>query len=254
MIEIVAKSDIGEMHKVNQDSYLISLEGQYCILADGMGGAAGGALASELAVTTISDFIQIADSSTNVSWPFGYDVHFSFEYNAITTAIRLANLKICRAAEENDFHLGMGSTVVVVWVRGDRAFWSHLGDSRLYLKRGTILQQLSEDHSLVQEQLKLGIITQEEAKTHTFRHIVTQALGSREISVVKVSEQSLQSGDMLLLTSDGLWDSLKSEQLLNLIQAEEHLDEICKDLIEAANTAGGNDNITAILLRYFESI
>ncbi len=250
MIESAVLSDVGRKRKTNQDYYLQNSRNDLYLVADGMGGHAAGAEAAKLTATTIDDFITQADASPEVTWPFGYNIQTPFEHNVLRTAVLLANLKVCHAAELTEHFAGMGSTLVAVWIRGDKVFWSHVGDSRLYRFRGVELQQLTEDHTLVQEQLKRGIITREEARTHSLRHVVTRAVGSREHFEVEVREQLLEAGDLLLLCCDGLSDKLENQELQRIVSDGQDLQATCQALVDAANGAGGDDNITVVLLRY----
>lgn len=220
------------------------------LLADGMGGHAAGAVASDITVNTINDFVSLANESREMTWPFGYNIQVAFEHNVLQTATMLANLKVSQASEEMEKYAGMGSTLVALWIRGDTAFYCHIGDSRLYLLRGKELDQLTEDHTLVQEQLKKGIIQPEQLKDHTLRHIVTRAIGIRERLQVEVQEKKLESNDQLLVCCDGLSDKVEHEKIRDILLAGRDLNSTCKELIDAANLAGGEDNITAILLQY----
>jgi PPM family protein phosphatase len=250
MIKSAALSDIGKKRKTNQDYHLENSQTGLYLVADGMGGHAAGAEAAKLTVTTIDDFIRPVDVSPEVSWPFGYDIRTSFEHNVVRTALLLANLRVCNAAELSEHFAGMGSTLVAVWIRGNNAFWTHVGDSRLYLLRGKELQQLTEDHSLVQEQLKQGIISPEEAKTHSLRHVVTRSVGRRDDFKVEVNEQPLETGDLVLLCCDGLTDNVENKELQRILMHGQDLEATCRTLVQAANEAGGDDNITVVLLRY----
>jgi len=252
MIKAAGLSDKGLRRQSNQDVLVINESSKLYLVADGMGGTAGGAQAAQITAATITDFIQLAEDPADVTWPFGYKMDLVFEANALSTALQLANLKVWRAAEETKQYTGMGSTVVVVWVRRDKAFWSHIGDSRLHFLRGDELLQLSEDHSLVQEQLKRGVITEAEAKTHALKHVVTRSVGRREPLEVEVSEQSLEPGNMLMLCSDGLTNCVEPSALRLHLRQNRCLEDTCQALIEAANRGGGSDNITAVLLQYSE--
>lgn len=250
MIEHAALSDIGGKRQTNQDRHLVNPTSQLYLVADGMGGHAGGEVASQITVDTINDFVALTFESDEMTWPFGYNVQVPHEHNALRTAVMLANLMVCKASEEMTQYSGMGSTVVGVWMRSDKAFCFHVGDSRLYLLRGNQLQQLTEDHSLVQEQIKGGIITAQQAENHTWRHVVTRAIGSRERYPIEVQEQRLEAKDQLLLCTDGLSDMLKPEKIREILVSERDLHSAGRKLIEAANEAGGEDNITVLLLQY----
>jgi protein phosphatase len=247
MIKGAALSDTGRKRQANQDSYLVDDQYQLYLLADGMGGMGGGEEASKLTISTIYGFVQLTSDASELTWPFGYDLEASFEKNLLQTAVLMANLRVCRASEEMEQLAGMGSTVVMVWARAGRAFWTHVGDSRLYLFRGGVLQQLSEDHSFVQEQLKRGLISPAEAEVHSLRHVITKAIGSRERFEVDVQEQPLEPGDLLMLCCDGLSNCLNKSKMEEIMQKGKELTSTCQMLVDAANEAGGTDNITVVL-------
>src|SRR5262245_30433053 len=249
MIYSASLSDTGRKRQTNQDCHLVNARSGLYLVADGLGGHAAGAVAARLTVTSIDDFVALVNASAEVSWPFGYSLQISFEQNALRTAVLLANLKVCHSAEEREDCSGMGSTVVAFWVRGNTAFWTHVGDSRIYQLRGGELRQLSEDHSLVQEQLRRGIIKPEEVKQHTLKHVVTRAIGTRDPLEVVVQQETLQPGDCYLLCCDGLTDLVSDEQIQRLIGDGRNLESSSRALIDAANEAGGEDNITVVLLR-----
>jgi len=252
MIHSAALSDTGRKRQTNQDSHLANPSSGLYLVADGLGGHAAGAVASRLTVSSIDDFVSLVSASAEVSWPFGYNLQISFEQNALRTAVMLANLKVCHSAEEREDCSGMGSTLVALWVRGDAAFWTHVGDSRIYRLRSGEFRQLSEDHSLVQEQLRRGIITAEEVRHHTLKNVVTRAIGTRDPLEVNVQQQTLRTGDCYLLCCDGLTDVVPPEQIQSLMGSGQDLEGSCRALVEAANEAGGEDNITVVLVRVGE--
>lgn len=252
MIDSAAQTDKGLKRKTNQDFYSCSPDVGIYLLADGMGGHAAGSVASKLTVETIEEFVRLAQDTRELTWPYGYDIRAPFERNVLRTALRLANAKVCQAAEQQEHYAGMGSTVVAVLIADGKAVYAHLGDSRLYLLRDGKLSQLTEDHSLVQEQLKSGIISAEQAQDHAFRNVVTRAIGVRDDSPVPIEELALQDQDLLMLSCDGLTDSLQDSQVEELLNRDDDLDTICRQLVDAANQAGGRDNITVVLLRFRE--
>lgn len=250
MLASAALSDPGRKRQANEDFYLINPHLDLYVLADGMGGHAAGEVASQLAVSTIEEFLLLAAESRDVTWPFGYSVDIPYEHNLLQTTVQLANSRVTRAAQESQEYTGMGTTVVVVLIRGNKAFYCHVGDSRIYLERNGQFAQLTEDHSLVQEQVSRGLISAEEAKTHRLRHVVTQAIGGRESVDVRVREQELQPGDQLLLCSDGLTDCVDDAQISEILRTPGSPEQHCRLLVDSANRAGGDDNITVVLLEY----
>jgi len=250
MIESAGLSDVGRRRQVNEDSFLIEEAASLFVLADGMGGHAAGEVASELAVNAISDFVSLANEPHEMTWPFGFNVRIPYEYNVLKTAVLLANLKVTQSAEQKSQYAGMGCTLCIVWIRADTAFYCAVGDSRLYLLRRGELRQLTEDDTLVYEQVKQGIISAEEAKSHRLRHVVTRAVGARGRLDVDVKELTLQPADLLLLCSDRVTDKLSDVELCRLLVGSADLKESCRSIIAAANEAGGEDNSTTILLKY----
>ncbi len=250
MIEHAALTDQGRKRKNNQDAFGLNPDTMLLVVADGMGGHAAGETASELTVKTIDDFVTLAATSRELTWPFGYDVHTDFEFNVLKTAVRLANARVRAAADEEERYSGMGSTAVVVWIYdGEKVVLTHVGDSRIYLWRDGQLRRLTDDHSLVQEQLKLGMITEDQVRNHAFRHVVTQAIGSKDHPDVDVQSRDLLPGDLLLLCCDGLTDQLEDSEIAEILSGNPGLSEACRELIQKANEAGGEDNITVALVR-----
>ncbi len=249
MMDSAAFSDIGTSRQTNQDSYLVDPEKQIYIVADGMGGQAAGAVASQLAVSVISNFIENAEKHSELTWPFGFNDRLPYPHNVLKTAISLANSKVLQKAEQTENDDGMSTTLIAVWLQQQTAHYSHAGDCRLYLLKKGELAQLTEDHTLVQEQLNGGIITQEEIEHHALRHVVTKSIGGREDVEFEVKELPLAVGDQLLLCSDGLSSSLGNEDISRILQSEADLKIACEQLIRSALEAGSQDNITAVLLR-----
>jgi len=250
MLPSAALTDPGRKRQINEDYYLVDGRHDLYVLADGMGGHAAGEVASQLAAGTIQEFILLVAESSENNWPFGYNERIPYEHNVLQTAVQLANSRVSRTAQQSEQYAGMGATVVVAWVRGSRAFFCHIGDSRIYLLRSGKLSQLTQDHSLVQEQVSRGVITPEEAKTHRLRHVVTRAVGGRDSVEVPVQEQELQAGDQLLLCSDGLTDCVSDGEICQILSRPDRQEQLCQELIDSANRAGGEDNITVVLLQY----
>jgi len=250
MIICAALSDVGRRRQVNQDFLILNETSALYVLSDGMGGHSSGEVAARVAASTFDDFVTMANEPQEMTWPFGYSTAIPYEHNVLKTGVALANLKVTHLAELEQQYAGMGATVLAVWVRGAKIFYCYVGDSRLYLLRDNQLRQLSEDETLVQELLRRGVITPDEAKQHQMRHVVTRAIGMRGRLDVEVSEHELQKGDLLLMCSDGLTDRLTDAELCQQLSGQGSLDELCRSIVDSANAAGGEDNITAILLRY----
>jgi protein phosphatase len=160
-----------------------------------------------------------------------------------------ANRAIFNAANSNPQYAGMGTTLVVALFRDNRLLVGHVGDSRAYRLRGGRLQQITRDHSLLQEQIDAGLITPEQAAFSANKNLVTRAVGVEDTVLLETHQHDVQPGDVYLLCSDGLSDMLDDDTIAQILQAQAPLDAACKALIEAANDAGGKDNISVILVR-----
>jgi serine/threonine protein phosphatase PrpC len=235
-LEVCGRSDTGKGRSINEDS-LVTIEiGEFNLLAvaDGLGGHAAGEVASKIAVIEIGEFLKKNLAEQGPS-------------EAFKGAIEKANKEIYLLSRENQVYAGMGSTVVAALVQGHKALIANVGDSRAYLVDGG-LEQVTRDHSLVQELVDKGIITKEEAIRHPQRHVVTRTLGTQDIVVPDFKEKDLE-GKTLLLCSDGLTDSLKEEEIRDTVLGSAELDRGCVNLIDVANQKGASDNITVILAR-----
>lgn len=241
-------TDVGRKRLHNEDSYLIDDELQLYVVADGMGGHAGGGTASRLAVETIDrELRKTRDGKEN---PFAVSavLQESPMPEAVRGAVERACMAIFGAAQEDPRLAGMGTTVIALVVKDDAAFFAHVGDSRAYLIRGDLIQQISEDHSLVNEQIKAGMITAEEAKHSRYKNIITRSVGFEEEVQVDVMGLLTEPGDTFILCSDGLANMLEDRELLDTVHSS-RLEEIPRKLVDLANERGGDDNITVIVVQ-----
>ncbi len=241
-------TDVGRKRRHNEDAYLIDEERGLFVVADGMGGHAAGEVASRITVESIQEYIAATEEEHESSWPFGFNSRVSLEGNRLTTAVEKANEKVMRAVQNRPELKGMGTTVVAALFDGERATLVHVGDSRAYLFRDGELRRLTDDHSWVQEQVNAGILSEDEAKSHPLKNVVTRALGGAAHVSVDLIEVPVRAGDRYLLCSDGLTGMLPDEELYEHFRTVGALDATVKSLIEVANARGGVDNITAILV------
>lgn len=241
-------TDVGRKRRHNEDAYLIDEERGLFVVADGMGGHAAGEVASRITVESIQEFIAATEEEHESSWPFGFNSRVSLEGNRLTTAVERANEKVMRAVQNRPELKGMGTTVVAALFDADRATLVHVGDSRAYLFRDGELRRLTDDHSWVQEQVNAGILSEDEAKSHPLKNVVTRALGGAAHVSVDLIEVPVRVGDRYLLCSDGLTGMLPDEELYEHFRTGGPLDAIVRSLVEFANARGGVDNITAILV------
>lgn len=247
----VGLSHVGRKRKTNEDSFYLNPERGLFIVADGMGGHVAGEVASKLAVDTIQEFLRLSDADSEITWPFEFDETLSTGENRIRAAIQLANREIVRHMQRKQEHRGMGTTVVTAVVLDDSCFIGHVGDSRAYLIRDGKIQQLTRDHTFVNEQVEKGFMSKDEAQRHPARNILTRAVGSAEDLDVELSEAKLRSGDVILLCSDGLSSMIEDAAILETVRQHngEDLEAAGKALVARANENGGLDNITVVLIR-----
>src|SRR5205823_2699404 len=197
-------TDVGRKRNHNEDSFLVDEELQLYVVADGMGGHAGGGTASRIAVETIDRELRKARDGKENPFAGGTSLQDSPLPEVIRSAVERACISIFHAAQEDARLAGMGTTVISLLIKDDHAYFAHVGDSRAYLVRGDLIQQISEDHSLVNEQIKAGMITPEEAKHSRYKNIITRSVGFEEEVQVDVMGVITEPGDVFVLCSDGL--------------------------------------------------
>jgi protein phosphatase len=249
-ISAAAASDAGLRRDENEDAFVARTELGLFIVADGMGGHAAGEVASRLAVEVIETFVRdTRDADPNQTWPFPYDPALSLDGNRLKSAFRLANRRIAKAMENDDSLKGMATTAAAVLSGSGRPVVAHVGDSRVYLWRTGELRQVTQDHSWVGEQVRAGVLSDADARRHPWRNVVTRALSGGDDPEVDVSELDLQTGDRLLICSDGLSGVVPLERIQDIVGGTQSLEDACRTLIDAANEAGGPDNITVAMLK-----
>lgn len=238
-------SDVGRRREHNEDAFLVELDTGLFVVADGMGGHAGGGTASSVAVETIKKSVRAAREAAPASIAPHDASHFP---TMLRESVEAASREIYRTALEDPSLAGMGTTVTSVLVAGRTAFMAHVGDSRCYLLRAGRIFQISEDHSLVNEQLKAGAITEEEARSSRFRNIITRSVGFEEGVRVDVVGLEIEQGDVLVLCCDGLSNLVTDSEILE-VAGGSPLEEAPEKLVALANERGGDDNITVIVVK-----
>ncbi len=235
-------TDVGRRREKNEDSCLVDPEIGLFVVADGMGGHAAGEVASRLAVEAIGSVVRDGGWDPAAATPDDAS-------RLIETAMLEANRRICDSIQGHDEHRGMGTTAVALLTASGRAVLAHVGDSRGYLIRRGAIVRLTSDHSWVNEQVKLGLLSADDAHRHPMRNIVTRALGSRPDVTVDRTVEEMRSGDAFLLCSDGLNTMLTDGEIQALVDRYPGAPELaCRALIAAANERGGDDNITVVIL------
>lgn len=220
------------------------------VVADGMGGHRAGDVASKLATETISEFFR-QTANDDVTWPFHFDPNLSEEENRLLTGIRVANRQIYeRSTRSREYH-GMGTTVVGAMFspRRRRIYIGHVGDSRAYRVRDHKIDQLTRDHSLINDYLLAMPDLTEEQRAELPKNVITRALGMQDQVVVDLSHDIPRPGDVYVLCSDGLSGMVTDEEINDIVSGTDDVKLACQRLIELANEHGGEDNVTAVLVR-----
>ncbi len=242
------QTDVGQRRDHNEDAYLVDPDLNLFVVADGMGGHAGGGTASRLAVETIRDTVQQAREREPNLFGAGAGVEDSPLPDVLRAAVDAACSRIFETAQADPELAGMGTTVTAALLEGAAAFIAHVGDSRCYLVREGRIYQVSEDHSLVNEQLKAGAISAEEAKHSRFKNIITRSVGFEQQVQVDLMGIELQQNDSLVICCDGLSNLVEDPEILHVVE-ETPVDDAPARLIALANARGGDDNITVIVIR-----
>lgn len=246
----VAITHTGLRREGNEDAFRERPDLGLYVVADGMGGHEAGEVASRLAVQVIEAFIDdTKHADPNQAWPFPFDTNHSLAANRLIAAFRLANTRVASAISDDPLLKGMATTAVAILLRpAGMAQVAHVGDSRVYLQREGQLRQLTADHSWVSEQVRAGVLSDADAQKHPWRNVVTRAISGGADLEVDVLEVSLKPCDRLLVCSDGLSSVVQSARLSELMNKANDLTACADALVEAANDAGGPDNITVILV------
>jgi serine/threonine protein phosphatase PrpC len=243
-------SDVGLQREHNEDSFVVMEEYDLFVVADGMGGHRAGDVASRLATETISEFFR-STANEDVTWPFHFDTNLSEEENRLLTGIRVANRQIFeRSTRSREYH-GMGTTVVGAMFspKKQRMYIGHVGDSRCYRIRDGQIRLMTRDHSLINDYLLAMPDLTDEQKSELPKNVITRALGMQDHVVVDLQHDDPRPGDTYVLCSDGLSGMVSDGDIQLIVTGAENVRDACLRLIERANERGGEDNITAVLIK-----
>ncbi|MDQ3936973.1 MAG: Stp1/IreP family PP2C-type Ser/Thr phosphatase, partial [Actinomycetota bacterium] len=235
IVEKASVTDVGRQRQSNEDAFFE--RAPLFAVADGMGGARAGEVASRMAVEELA----------------GLDAAGTRDEERLREVARAANRRIYEMAQGDSEHAGMGTTFTAVLVSGREVAVGHVGDSRLYRLREGAFERLTDDHSLVEELVRQGKLSPQEAEVHPQRSIITRALGPEADVQVDTFTHTARDGDVYMLCSDGLSGMVSDEQMAGILASARSLDDAARDLIDAANAAGGKDNITVVLFRVAEA-
>jgi protein phosphatase len=237
----------GLKRQENEDAFVVSLEERLFVVADGMGGHASGEIAARLAVDEVEHFFLSKRAEPRSPWPFPMDKGVSLGANLLRVGIKVANHKIRAAAAADPSLHKMGATLAALAIGQTQLVAANVGDARVYRIRGGAATRLTRDHSVLEE---IRAASDEKAHVATaLRSVVTRALGSKEDVEPSVYVKTFAPGDRYLVCSDGLWGSVPDDHLAQIASSSDDVEQACQALLDAANEAGGPDNITAVLVR-----
>ena len=249
-VRFAGDTNIGRKRDHNEDSIALPETGErLAIVCDGMGGHASGEVASRLAVELIVDHFTETGKQQILTWPYKVDRDLRKDINRMVTGVMLANLEIWERSQREARFKGMGTTCVALYFLDDHLIIGHVGDSRCYRVRGTELSQLTEDHSLINDYIRMKRVTPEEAENWPHKNVIVRALGMKESVQVDIFTEQPRAGDTYMLCSDGLTGMIKDATIEHILMTERDLDRAVERLITAANEEGGVDNISVVLAR-----
>ena len=251
-VQIVSSglSDVGRVRTNNEDSFRIVEALKLFILSDGMGGEAHGEVASAMAVDVINKYCESEKEDSGATVLNEVPSNISSQTRRLKQAVAQANFQIFQSAQKNPEQRGMGATITALWLKETLLSIAHVGDSRAYLLRNGNLQQLTNDHSLVAEQVRRGLITPQQAEESEMQSVLLRALGAHPEVEIDVDEVEIVPRDVLLLCSDGLTRMVTEPEIAGALQAETVPSTAAERLIALANENGGIDNVTVIVVRF----
>ncbi len=246
-IKAFGLSDVGKKREKNEDSFLINADLMLYAVADGMGGHLGGDIASRMAIETLETTVKALEVDPESTLEEGTIAVRPGEYQGyLRYAIALASQRIYERSKLDQALSGMGTTSVVLLFRNNKVYIANVGDSRVYRVRGEKIVQITRDHSLVGEQMRAGIISPEDARSHRLKNVITRSVGFQEDVEADIDIRVLKEGDRFLLCSDGLCNMLDDGQIRDIASTND-LEPACRRLVDLANERGGDDNITVVM-------
>jgi len=249
-VEFAGETNVGMKRNHNEDTFSTLEDENLFVVCDGMGGHASGEVASQMAVECIRSFFRETREDPEATWPYKMDRSRRYEENRLITGIKLANLRIHEASKREQKYHGMGTTVVCVYYVDEGAYLAHVGDSRIYRIRGSAIDQISEDHSLLNDYIKMKKLSPQEIANFPHKNVIVRALGMKESVKVDTFFEPPHPGDLYLLCSDGLSGEVTNQKMVEIVQKNSgDLQAACHALIGEANRNGGHDNVTVVLVR-----
>ncbi|MDP7038074.1 MAG: Stp1/IreP family PP2C-type Ser/Thr phosphatase [Myxococcota bacterium] len=252
-IRYAGSTHVGMKRTHNEDNFFLLAEENLYVVADGMGGHASGEVASQIAVETLANFFIDTTRDQEITWPYKENKEKLYEENRVTNAVKLANRRIFELAQGDAKYRGMGTTLVSLVCGSTGAYLAHVGDSRGYVISNKGIVQVTEDHSLLNDYLKVHPLTPEEIENFPHKNVIVRALGMKDTVDVDLNRLYPKDGDIYLLCSDGLSGMISDEEILEaVLEHKDDLEKACQSLIGRANANGGTDNVTVILVAFSE--
>ncbi len=249
-IEVAGETNVGRKRNHNEDNFAIMTEFGLFLVADGMGGHASGEVASKMAVDAMQEFFSQTAEDPERTWPYKMDRSKGYEENRLITGVKLANLRIYETAQRESKKRGMGTTFVSLFTANDGLYIAHVGDSRVYRFRAGKLEPMTEDHSLLNDYIKMKRLTAEEIANFPHKNVIVRALGMKDTVKVDTRFEVPQANDTFLLCSDGLSGPVTDPEMAEILTTHTDIKVAAAKLIERANENGGPDNITCVLIHW----
>jgi PPM family protein phosphatase len=249
-IEAAGETNVGRKRNHNEDNFAILADYGLFVVADGMGGHASGEVASKMAIDTLHEFFRDTAEDPDLTWPYKLDRGKGYEENRLIMGIKLANLRIHEAAVRDAKKKGMGTTFAGIFALTSGVYVAHVGDSRVYRFRSGKLEQLTDDHSLLNEYIKMGRLSPQEIEAFPHKNVIMRALGMKDTVKVDTRFEPAQVDDLLLVCSDGLSGPVSDPQIEAILAEHSEIKAAAAKLIERANENGGPDNVTCVLVRF----
>ncbi len=250
MLTVASRTHPGRVRASNEDAWLWDERLAVVGVADGMGGHNAGEVASQLALEAFRSFLDESVSDRDLTWPFGFDTGRSVAANRLATAIKIANGRVYRAAEEHAAYSGMGTTFVAALFTASTLVYASVGDSRIYSFDGARLTRMTTDDSWVEMLMRDSGLGASAFERHPMRHVLTSVVGARPALDVTAEERALADGQTIVLCTDGLHGAIADGDLEAVLKAEQDLDRAAAALVDAAVARDGRDNVTVALARY----
>ncbi len=252
-IRYAGSTHVGMKRSHNEDNFFLLADENLYVVADGMGGHSSGEIASQIAVEALANFFIDTSRDPDSTWPFKEDRATTYEQNRLVNGVKLANRRVFETAQSQASLRGMGTTIVGLLVGETGSYIVHVGDSRGYILENDQIVQVTEDHSLLNDYLKVHELTPEEIENFPHKNVIVRALGMKEEVAVDVHRLESKAGQTFLMCSDGLSGMVSDEEMLELVKgAEGDLEKGCQSLIAKANAAGGLDNVTVVLVSFHD--